>query len=132
MKCPLCLVYPAAQNHRCNTMPEMNEAPTGGLRDNKNKPHLALVPMQLLVGVAEVIWKSSTNGGGKYPMNNWRKGLWWTDTASCALRHIFKWLGGEDYDQETGLHHLKHAACNIAFLLTYIEEHPELDDRFKK
>lgn len=107
----------------------MNVAPTGGLRDNKGKAPLSLVPLSLIKGVAEVIWKSSTAGGGKYPMHNWRKGLFFLDTAACALRHIFAWLEGEDCDKETGLHHLKHAACNIAFLLEYIEKHPELDNR---
>lgn len=109
-----------------------NESATGGLRDNKGKPRLALVPRALLAGVAEVIWKSSTAGGGKYPMDNWRKGLNYRDTADCLLRHVYAWLEGEDYDKETGLHHLKHAACNLAFLLVYLETHPELDDRFKK
>lgn len=112
-------------------MKDFNQSPTGGLRDNKNKPQLALVPMRLVNGVAEVIWKSSDRGGGKYPLHNWTKGLGYIDTASCALRHIFKWLAGEDFDKESGLHHLKHAACNIAFLLEYIEAHPELDDRAK-
>ena len=110
---------------------KMNVSSTGGLRDNKGKPQLGLVPYRLLVGAAEVIWKSSDRGGGKYPLHNWAKGLGYIDTASCALRHIYKWLAGEDHDAESGLHHLKHAACNIAFLLEYIETHPELDDRFK-
>ena len=107
----------------------MNISPTGGLRDNKGKAQLALVPRAILIGIAEVIWNSSVNGGGKYPLHNWRKGLGFLDTASCALRHIFAWIAGEDFDKESGLHHLKHAACNLAFLLEYIEEHPELDDR---
>jgi len=114
-----------------NPTSRMNVAPTGGLRDNKGKPNLAIVPMSLNVAVAEVLQRSSTDGGGKYPMHNWRKGLYFVATASCALRHIYKWLAGEELDEETGLHHLKHAACNIAFLLEYIETHPELDDRYK-
>lgn len=110
----------------------MNVSPTGGLRDNKGKPQLALVPLAIVRGVAEVIMRSSTQGGGKYPMHNWRKGLYYIDTASCAIRHIFAWLEGEELDQETGLHHLKHAACNLAFLLEYVEKHPELDNRYKE
>ena len=111
---------------------KMNVSVTGGLRDNKGKSHLSLVPLSMIVAVADVIWKSSKNGGGKYPLHNWRKGLSWSDTADCLLRHVHKWLEGEDFDQETGLHHLAHAACNIAFLIEYVKTKPELDDRFKQ
>lgn len=109
---------------------DMNVAPTGGLRDNKGKPRLALVPCELEEAVAEVIFKSSTEGGGKYPMNNWKKGLPFTQVAESALRHIKKFaVQVEDLDTETGLHHLAHAACNIAFLLWYLKNRPEMDDR---
>lgn len=104
---------------------------TGGIRDNRGKPRLSLVPRSLLVAVAKVIWLSSKEGGGKYPMHNWRKGLSWRDTADSALRHIYAWLEGEDHDVETGLPHLYHAACNLAFLIEYLETCPELDDRYQ-
>ena len=111
---------------------DMNVSVTGGLRDNKDKPRLTLVPPCLEEGVAEVIYRSSIQGGGKYPMHNWRKGLPWTEVAESAMRHIKAFASkGEDFDKETGLHHLKHAACNLAFLLEYLNTHPELDDRHK-
>jgi hypothetical protein len=78
-----------------------------------------------------VVWKSSKEGGGKYPLHNWKKGLPWTEVADSAMRHIDSFLEGEDFDKETGLHHLKHAACNLAFLLWYVVFKPELDDRYK-
>lgn len=112
---------------------EMNVSPTGGLRDNRGKFRLSLVPSQLEEAVAEVIFKSSKEGGGKYPMHNWRKGLPWSEVAESAIRHLKAFAQrGEDHDKESGLHHLKHAACNIAFLLEYLETHPELDDRYKR
>lgn len=116
-----------------STIQTMNVATTGGLRDNKGKPRLSLVPSELEAAVAEVIWKSSDRAGGKYPLQNWRKGLPWSEVAESALRHLKKFAQeGEDLDHETGLSHLAHAACNIAFLLWYQKHRPNLDDRHKE
>lgn len=109
----------------------MVEAATGGLRDNKGKPRLSLVPPSLRRAVAEVIFKSSTEGGGKYPMHNWRKGLPMMEVADSLQRHMDHWIDGEDFDKETGLHHFYHVACNIAFLIEYLSTHPEMDTRYK-
>lgn len=107
----------------------MSRASTGGLRDNKGKPRLSLVPTSLRRAVAWVIFNSSIEGGGKYPMHNWRKGLPWTEVAESAMRHLDDFVDGKDYDKESGLHTLYHAACNIAFLIEYLETCPEMDDR---
>lgn len=105
---------------------------TGGLRDNKGKARHSLVPTSTLTAIAEVIHKSSTEGGGKYPLHNWRKGLPWTDVADSAARHIRDFLDGKDIDKESGLHTLKHALTNLSFLVEYLETCPELDNRYKK
>lgn len=111
---------------------KMNEAVTGGLRDNVGKAKLSLVPSCLEKAVAEVIWKSSDQAGGKYPLHNWRKGLPWSEVSESLMRHAKAFAQeGEDLDKESGLHHLKHVAANVAFLLEYLETHPELDDRYK-
>lgn len=113
--------------------PTMTVASTGGLRDNKGKPRLALVPSELEEAVARVIWQSSDKAGGKYPLHNWRKGLPWSEVADSAIRHLKKFAQqGEDFDKESGLDHLDHAACNIAFLLWFRKNRPELDDRYKE
>lgn len=110
-----------------------NKSATGGLRYNVGKPRLSLVPICVEEAVAEVIWQSSDQCGGKYPMHNWRKGLPWSQVSESAMRHLKKFAQkGEDLDKESGLHHLKHAVTNIAFLLEYLETHPEMDDRYKK
>jgi hypothetical protein len=36
---------------------------------------------------------------------------------AALLRHINAWRRGEKCDDESGLHHLAHALCNVAFLL---------------
>lgn len=110
----------------------MKVSSTGGLRDNKGKHRPSVVPTSLIKAVAQVIHKSSTEGGGKYPMHNWRKGLPWTDVADSAMRHIQDFLDRKDIDKESGLHTLHHAATNLAFLIEYLETCPDLDDRYKK
>lgn len=110
----------------------MNVSSTGGLRDNKNKPRHSLVPTSTLDAIAEVIHKSSTEGGGKYPLHNWRKGLPWTDVADSASRHIRDFLDGKDFDKESGIHTLKHALTNLSFLVEYLESCPEQDNRRKE
>lgn len=110
----------------------MSISPTGGLRDNKGKPRLSLVPYGVEVAIAEVIWQSSEHCGGKYPLHNWRKGLPWAEVGESLLRHAKKFVQlGEDLDQDSGLHHIKMVLTNAAFLLEYIETHPELDNRYK-
>ena len=61
---------------------------------------------------------------------NWRKGLSHTQTSDCLLRHLTKWLAGEDNDDETGLPHLDHVLVNALFLSELSRTHPELDDRY--
>jgi len=53
-----------------------------------------------------------------YDDDNWWKGLKWKkDVFGCILRHIWKWFRGEKYDDESGLHHLAHAAWNCITLM---------------
>ena len=55
----------------------------------------------------------------------------WSRVIDATLRHIHKFNKGEDNDVDSGLSHLAHARCNLAFLLDYTQNHPELDDRYK-
>lgn len=105
------------------------------LRYNADKNRLALVPSSLIEGVAKVL----TYGAKKYTIetpegiidgaNNWRKGLPWMSVTDSLKRHLEAFVRGEDYDPESGLLHLEHVGCNIAFLLEYYKTHPEMDDR---
>jgi hypothetical protein len=99
----------------------------GGLRYNNGKAELHQVPTSLILAVA----KTLMYGAQKYEKGNFRKGMSWTCVYDCLQRHMMKWLDGEQNDEESGLPHLYHAACNIAFLIEYAETCPELDDRFK-
>src|SRR3990167_2305510 len=96
-------------------------------KDLKGKIPLQLLPAQPIALVAEVI----EYGASKYGRNNWREGLDWTELAGAALRHIFKWLSGENFDKESGLHHLAHAASNLLYLLEWARTGAGKDDRWK-
>ena len=71
-----------------------------------------------------------TYGAKKYADHNWRGGMKWSRLIDAALRHIHAFNAGENMDPETGLSHLAHARCCLAFLLEYSQTHPELDDRY--
>lgn len=99
----------------------------GGMRFNSGKAELSQVPTSLKYAVAKCLMY----GSQKYARANWRKGMSWMTVSDCLDRHMSSWLDGEVVDEESGLPHLYHAACNIAFLIEYAETCPELDDRYK-
>jgi hypothetical protein len=71
-----------------------------------------------------------TYGTIKYDDDNWWKGLRWKkDVFGCILRHIWAWFRGEINDDESGLHHLAHAAWNCMALIEYERNGIGIDDR---
>ena len=76
---------------------------------------LTLVPTQILYDIARV----RMYGNAKYPdggVNNWKM-VEKDRYKDAAFRHFLAYLddpGG--VDKESGLTHLSHLACNIAFL----------------
>lgn len=94
-------------------IPELKELKA--IRYNKGKPRIGLVPPELMVEVAKVL----TFGAEKYEENNWKKGLSDENCLSSCLRHICKYMAGEEFDNESGISHLSHAACNLAFLIHF-------------
>lgn len=77
-----------------------------------------------LVPAAEVL----DYGRKKYAPWNWAKGSNWSVPVACALRHLVAVIQGEDTDEESGLHHLAHAYCNLIMLSHYIDYYPEGND----
>jgi len=107
---------------------EATRSKTGSLRFNNGKPQIHQVPKCLMEGAAE----GFGYGERKYGKWNWEKGNNYSVPFDSCVRHLnaFFWEG--DLDGESGIHHLKLAACNLAMLLYYIEKYPELDDRPNK
>ena len=99
-----------------------------GRKHDDGKLPISLLSSTALKQVAEIL----QYGARKYDAHNWRKGLAWSRVIDAALRHLLAFNEGEDLDKESKLSHVAHAACNLMFLLEYIETHPELDDRYKQ
>ena len=99
----------------------------GGVKHDESKRRMDLVPTSLVSSVARVL----EFGARKYGDNNWRKGLKWSRIYAALQRHLADFWEGNDLDSESGLPHLYHAACNIAFLIEFYEKRKELDDRYR-
>lgn len=95
-------------------------------RDDKGKLRWDLLPMDAIRELVRVY----TFGSVKYEDNNWRKGMKWTRVFASLMRHIDAFWAGEMYDEESGLHHLAHAAWNCITLMWYSWFRPGLDDRW--
>lgn len=61
-------------------------------------------------------------GEKKYAAHNWMvgNGFKYSRVFRAAIGHLYSFWRGEDLDEETGLHHLAHAACCIMFLLHFV------------
>ncbi len=107
--------------------PHKNPPKEEALRDNKGKVLLSMVPTALKVAVANVL----EFGMKKYARDNWMKGFKYTDVLDSLERHLEDWKNGEDYDKESGLNHMWHVACNVAFLCHFIARGTGTDNRTK-
>ena len=98
-------------------------------RFNEGKPKHSLIDAEFEAELAKVL----TFGAKKYAPNNWRKGLPWMETMDSLKRHINAFMDPScsDLDEETGLHHMAHVACNAMFLVWYSKHRTEFDDRYK-
>lgn len=83
------------------------------------KPKLSLVPSQIIYDIAEV----REYGNRKYgDPDNW-KTVEKERYRDAAYRHFLAYLKDPDgVDEESSIKHLKHLACNIAFLCEMEEE----------
>ena len=93
-----------------------------GLKFDQGKTRFGLLVPEFVRAVAEIV----TFGAAKYAPNNWQH-VESERYVDALLRHIYAWLEGEQVDQESHLHHLAHAACNIMFLMWKEEHDDDLD-----
>jgi len=103
-------------------------ATDAGLRHNKGKIRYDLMEPFAIEELAKVF----TKGAEKYAPNNWLKGLPWMEVVASLERHVAEFKRGEDFDEETGLYHMAHAAWNALALVSYYKHRPEFDNRYKK
>lgn len=85
------------------------------LRYNEGKAQIHMVPKELIEEVAKVLMFGAT----KYAKDNWKKGLSYEGCYDSCMRHLLAFNSGEEFDKESNLPHLAHAACNIAFMLYF-------------
>jgi hypothetical protein len=98
-----------------------------GLRYNSDKLRYDLIPPLANRECAKV-WTESL---GKYPENNWEKGMPWTEVIASAMRHLEAIRMGDDIDSESGLLHAAHLQCNAQMLTEYYFTKQDFDNRKK-
>ncbi len=96
-----------------------------GIKFDSEKIRVDLLPPDALEEISKVL----TYGAAKYGDRNWELGMDWNRPYGALLRHLWAWWKGEDYDPESGIHHLAHAGCNILFLLSYMKRGVGKDNR---
>lgn len=94
------------------------------------KPGTHFLMPRALLEVAAV----ASFGAAKYADRGWEAHAptaQYSKFLGPMLRHILKWMKGEDTDDESGKHHLAHAAWNVLALLELILVEKGVDDRSK-
>lgn len=88
---------------------------------DKGKLELSLVNPELVKAVAEVRMYGTEKYGNS---ENWRK-VEPKRYVDALYRHLLAYIEGNEVDEESGLSHLAHMACNLSFLLDkeYLKEH---------
>lgn len=99
---------------------------TGGEKGTKPERY-DLIPVEALRTMAQLYGK----GAAKYSEHNWRKGYEWSKSYAALQRHVNQFWGGEDIDDEMQLPHLAGVVFHAFTLMTFMQEQPGFDDRFK-
>lgn len=106
---------------------KVNVSSTGSRRINKGKPEISQLDPRFLIDLADLITKSAA----KYGKFNYALGQEYHTPYDSLMRHANKFWQGEDFDDESGLHHVLHMAANCMILYSSIKkDKKELDTRF--
>jgi hypothetical protein len=89
------------------------ELPKGGAKHDEGKVDLTLVPLIALESEARALMF----GEKKYGRYNYTQGFESSRLTAAALRHLYAYINGADYDNESGLLHLGHARACLAMHL---------------
>ena len=93
----------------------MTETNDQQAKADAGKPQLTLVPRRIIWAIARV----REYGCKKYPeggVDNWRQ-VEKERYRDAMMRHMLQYLDDPDgVDEESGIKHLHHLACNVAFL----------------
>jgi hypothetical protein len=103
----------------------MEETECRGSKYDHGKPQVHLVPDELVYGAA----RAFMYGAEKYSKWNWCKGLEWSRLRDACERHLRAFFAGNDFDEESGLHHLDHLAAAVGMLVAHVARGVGKDDR---
>lgn len=97
---------------------------------DQGKPRLGLIPTEAIMAAGRAL----TYGVDKYSDYNYKKGegLDWNRYYDALLRHLYAWIGGEEYDLESGLRHTDHVVACASMLCDAVESNIGKDTRFKR
>lgn len=102
---------------------------TGGEKGVKPE-RFELIPIPALTMLARMYGRGAEKYNETCAEPNWRKGYEWSKSYAAIQRHLTQFWGGEDIDAETELPHMAAVAFHAFALLTFMEEHPDFDDRY--
>jgi hypothetical protein len=110
--------------------------PDTGAKKQAKLARFDLIPPKALYELAERYGLGPSSG--RYEDNNWRKGYDWGLSYAALQRHAALFWAGEDYDLDAEKEmpgfrgkHVIAMAWHCLTLATFMDEHPEKDDRFK-
>ena len=104
---------------KTKTTNDMTNFETGAVRDTGGKGRMDLLPMCALIRISKHMEDALTH----YPERNWEKGLPMHSMIDSALRHLMKYVDGQD-DED----HLCAATTNLLMAMWTEEKRPELQD----
>lgn len=99
-----------------------------GTKFDEDKPDMSLVSPVLQIGLAKVL----TMGKNKYGRYQYMNGFDYSRLLASLKRHLVAVEAGEDYDPESGEHHLFHVAANIQMIVDNMDNGNLVDDRPKR
>ena len=96
-------------------------------RFNSGKPQWSIVDFKSLEPMVRVL----EFGAKKYSRDNWKKGMPINEICDSLMRHLVSYMGGEELDPESGLHHIGHIQCNAMFLSYMINNNSIFEDKLE-
>jgi len=98
------------------------EVPDQDIKADAGKPQLTLVPTQIIEDIAYIRMYGIKKYGKKESWRSVSKERY----RDAMFRHMLKYLNDpQGVDEESGLPHLAHLACNVAFLCELEKETKE-------
>jgi len=112
----------------CNPSTEVRVTSATGGQKGQKPAQLSTVDAVALLKLAEV----GGYGGRKYEPHNYLRGYAWSLSLDALFRHTLAFESGEDFDPESGLPHVTHAAWHCLALTSFMVRGLGTDDRFKQ